>query len=53
MRTKSVVAVLAVFSLVMFGLVSETLAWTSGEIDTGVERSLGMLKDVKGGDAVL
>ncbi len=53
MQMKLALTVLVVFSLVVFGSISETPAWSAKEIDAGVERSLDMLKDIKGGNKVL
>lgn len=53
MQMKLALTVLVVFSLVVFSSISETQAWSAKEIDAGVERSLDMLKDIKGGNEVL
>jgi len=53
MRVKLVLTALLVFSLAVFGSISETLAWTAGEIDAGIKPSLDKLEDLKGGKTVL
>ncbi len=53
MRVKLALTALLVFSLIVFGSVSETLAWTAKEINAGIKPSLDKLKDIKGGNAVL
>ena len=53
MRVRLTLIALLVFGLVVFGSVSETLAWTAKEIDSGVKPSIEKLKNLEGGDAVL
>ena len=53
MRVKLALTTLLVFSLAVFGSISETLALTAKEIDAGINPSLDKLKDIAGGNAVL
>ncbi|MCK4463214.1 MAG: lipid-binding SYLF domain-containing protein [Candidatus Omnitrophica bacterium] len=53
MRIKLALTVLLVFGLAVFGLMSETLAWTAKEIDAGVGPSLDKLKNIQGGNTIL
>ncbi|MFH1593887.1 MAG: lipid-binding SYLF domain-containing protein [Candidatus Omnitrophota bacterium] len=53
MRVKSIFVALIVFGFAIFALTGNVLAWSAAEIDTGVVRSLGMLKDIGGGAEVL
>jgi len=52
MKQKVLILVLAVSFIGLF-IASEAIAVTAKNIDVGVERSLNMLKDTKGGEAVL
>ncbi len=52
MRYKSIILALAV-SLIGLLYANEAMAITAKNIDVGVKKSLGMLKDIKGGEVVL
>lgn len=53
MRVKLALTGLLVFSFVVFGSISGTLAWTAKEIDDGVKPSLAKLRNIDGGNAII